>query len=62
MENIHNSAADRKSAERFRAGLKESAAGQRPMFPQAEGGRNGNTDSVSERTGDGKSSGFPADM
>ncbi len=27
--------------------------------PQTKEGRNGNTDSVSERTGDGKSSGFP---
>ncbi|MCD2492946.1 hypothetical protein LQE92_09930 [Lacrimispora sp. NSJ-141] len=34
MENIHNGAAERKPAERFRAGLKESAAGQRPVFPR----------------------------
>ncbi|MCD2492265.1 hypothetical protein LQE92_06425 [Lacrimispora sp. NSJ-141] len=34
MENIYNGAAERKPAERFRAGLKESAAGQRPVFPR----------------------------
>ena len=30
--------------------------------PQTEGGRKGKSDSVSERTGDEKSSGFPVDM
>ncbi|MCD2493000.1 hypothetical protein LQE92_10205 [Lacrimispora sp. NSJ-141] len=32
MEHVCNGAADRKPAERFRAGLKVSAAGQRPVF------------------------------
>ncbi|QNM05732.1 hypothetical protein [Qiania dongpingensis] len=33
-EIIRNGAAERASAERFRAGLKVSAAGQRPVFPR----------------------------
>ncbi|QNM05609.1 hypothetical protein [Qiania dongpingensis] len=34
MAPIFNNAAERKPAERFRAGLKVSAAGQRPVFPR----------------------------
>lgn len=33
MAHTRNGAAGRKPAERFRTGLKESAAGQRPVFP-----------------------------
>ncbi|QNM04700.1 hypothetical protein [Qiania dongpingensis] len=47
---------------RFRAGLKVRAAGQRPVFPRRWEAETKNTDSVSERTGDGKSSGFSIDM
>ncbi|QNM06401.1 hypothetical protein [Qiania dongpingensis] len=56
------SAVGRAPAERFRAGLKVSAAGQRPVFPWRRETETKNTDSVSERTGDGKSSRFPVDM
>ncbi|QNM04727.1 hypothetical protein [Qiania dongpingensis] len=59
---IHNSAAGTAPAERFRSGLKVSAAGKRPMFPRRREAETKNTDSVSERTGDGKSSGFSIDM
>ncbi|QNM05347.1 hypothetical protein [Qiania dongpingensis] len=62
MEVIRNGAADRTPAERFRTGLKVSAAGQRPVFPRWRKTETKDTDSVSERTGDGKSCGFPADM
>ncbi|MCD2492034.1 hypothetical protein LQE92_05265 [Lacrimispora sp. NSJ-141] len=34
MAHVCNGAADRKPSERFRAGLKVSAAGQRPVFPR----------------------------
>ena len=61
-EIIRNGAAGRAPAERFRAGLKVSAAGQRPVFPRRREAETKNTDSVSERTGGGKSSRFPADM
>ncbi|QNM05246.1 hypothetical protein [Qiania dongpingensis] len=54
-EIIRNGAAERKPAERFRAGLKVSAAGQRPMFPRRREAETKNTDFVSERTGGGKS-------
>ncbi|QNM05879.1 hypothetical protein [Qiania dongpingensis] len=59
---IRKSAAERIPAEGFRAGLKVSAAGQRPVFPRRREAETKNTDSVSERTGDRKSSRFPADM
>ncbi len=52
---IQEGAAVRTPAERFQDGLKVSAAGHRPMFHRRKGGRNGDSDSVSERTGDGKS-------
>ncbi|QNM05721.1 hypothetical protein [Qiania dongpingensis] len=61
-EIIRNGAAERIPAERFRAGLKVSAAGQRPVFPRRREAETKNTDFVSERTGDEKSSGFSADM
>ncbi|QNM05061.1 hypothetical protein [Qiania dongpingensis] len=59
---ILKGAGGRAPAERFRAGLKVSAAGQRPVFPRRREAETKNTDSVSERTGDGKSSGFSIDM
>ncbi|QNM04788.1 hypothetical protein [Qiania dongpingensis] len=62
MKFVQYSAAGRAPAERFRAGLKVSAAGQRPVFPMRRETETKNTDSVSERTGDGKSLRFPADM
>ncbi|QNM06255.1 hypothetical protein [Qiania dongpingensis] len=62
IEIIQDGAAGRTSAERFRAGLKVSAAGQRPVFPRRREAETKNTDSVSERTGDEKSSGFSVDM
>ncbi|QNM06517.1 hypothetical protein [Qiania dongpingensis] len=62
MEVIRKGAAEKTPAERFRAGLKVSAAGQRPVFPRRREAETKNTDSVSERMGDGKSSRFPADM
>ncbi|QNM05278.1 hypothetical protein [Qiania dongpingensis] len=52
---ILKGAGGRAPAERFRAGLKVSAAGQRPVFPRRRKTETKNTDSVSERTGDGKS-------
>ena len=61
-EVIRNSAAEMAPAERFRTSLKVSAAGQRPVFPRWRKTETKDTDSVSERTGDGKSCGFPADM
>ncbi|QNM04865.1 hypothetical protein [Qiania dongpingensis] len=62
MEAIRNGAAEMAPAERFRAGLKVSAAGLRPVFPRRREAETKNTDSVSERTGDGKSSGSSVDM
>ena len=59
---FRNGAAGRIPAERFRAGLKVSAAGQRPVFPRRREAETKNTDSVSGRTEDGKSSGFSVDM
>ncbi|QNM06271.1 hypothetical protein [Qiania dongpingensis] len=50
MEVIRNG-----EAKRFRAGLKVSAAEQRPVFPRWREAETKNTDSVSERTGDEKS-------
>ena len=61
-EIIQYGAAGRAPAERFRAGLKVSAAGQRLVFPRRREAETKNTDFVSERTGGGKSSGLPADM
>ncbi|QNM04328.1 hypothetical protein [Qiania dongpingensis] len=54
-ESIRKGAAVRIPAERFRAGLKVSAAGQGPVFPKRREAETKNTDFVSERTGDGKS-------
>ncbi|QNM05117.1 hypothetical protein [Qiania dongpingensis] len=48
MEVIRNGAAERIPAERFRAGLKVSAAGQRPVFPRRRETETKNTDFVSE--------------
>ena len=62
MKFVQRGAAGRAPAERFRAGLKVSAAGQRPVFPRRREAETKNTDFVSERTGDEKSSGFSADM
>ncbi|QNM04342.1 hypothetical protein [Qiania dongpingensis] len=53
---VRNGAAEKIPAEGFRAGLKVSAAGRRPVFPRRREAETKNTDSVSERTGDGKSS------
>ena len=50
--------AGRKIPGRPKGERRRAAAG----VPLAEGDRNGNTDSVSERTGDEKSSGFSVDM
>ncbi|QNM06391.1 hypothetical protein [Qiania dongpingensis] len=61
-EVVRKGAAERIPAERFRAGLKVSAAGQRLVFPRRREAETKNTDFVSERTGGGKSSGLPADM
>ncbi|QNM06094.1 hypothetical protein [Qiania dongpingensis] len=61
-EIIRKGAEGRTPAERFRAGLKVSAAGHRPVFPRRREAETKYTDSVSERTGDGKSSGFSVDM
>ncbi|QNM04434.1 hypothetical protein [Qiania dongpingensis] len=55
MKFIQCGAAGRAPAEKFRAGLKVSAAGQRPEFPRRREAETKNTDSVSERTGDRKS-------
>ncbi|QNM06654.1 hypothetical protein [Qiania dongpingensis] len=62
MKFVQRGAAGRAPAERFRAGLKVSAAGQRPVFPRRREAETKNTDFVSERTGDEKLSGFSVDM
>ncbi|QNM05533.1 hypothetical protein [Qiania dongpingensis] len=55
MKLVQYSAAGKAPAEGFRAGLKVSAAEQRPVFPRRREAETKNTDSVSERTGDRKS-------